>query len=283
MPYISHPDHPNDEWLGSSSWKQIIRAQNILIPLEDDRKTISGFVVLDDSYFPEESQSTLFDYAGSNYRESSANLTFHRELQDPTLEDGYVITLLKLAYSIDHCNELTQDHAVKTAYWSRKIAEKLGFSQEQLSQIELASMLHDIGKVVVPKSVLTKPSQLSAEEWMIMRRHPTYGALIMRPSVRLLPLIPVVKAHHEYFDGTGYPMGLSGSEIPIQARIIAAADAYTTMTEGRIYQPASSRLEALDEFKRCSGIKFDPEVARLMIEMINSGDLDDSQCHWEPI
>ena len=283
MPYLTQVNHPDEEWQGSLSSKPNNKTPNILIPVEVESNIITGFVVLDDSFFPEEGQITLFDYAGSNYKESFASLTIHCELNNPTLEDGYILTLLKLAHSIDHCNLLSQNHAIKTAFWAIKIAQRLGFTQEQLNQIELASKLHDIGKVVVPKSVLTKPSKLSNHEWMIIRRHPTYGALIMKPSSRLHTLIPFVEAHHENFDGSGYPLGLAGEQIPLQARIISVADAYTTITEGRVYLPASTELEALREIERCSGKQFDPKIILLLKEIINSGEFDDTQCIWGSI
>lgn len=284
MPRSTQSESGKEEWRGSALWKAGIHTQNILIPLEiDNNKYITGFLVLDDSEFPEEGQSILFDYAGSSFRESQVCLTIHRELGDPNLEDGYSITLLKIAHSIDHCNDLSQNHAIKTAFWARQIASKLGFTREKLVQIELASRLHDIGKVVVPKAVLTKPGLLSEQERMLMRGHPTYGAMIMKPSSRLHPLIPFVKAHHEYFDGSGYPLGISGYQIPLQARIICVADAYATMTEERVYRSASTSSEALREIIRCSGKQFDPEIVATMIELTTSGEVDDSHCKWESI
>jgi HD-GYP domain-containing protein (c-di-GMP phosphodiesterase class II) len=278
----SEPD--KEDWQGSALWKAVNHAQNILIPLEGDKSNfITGYVVLDDNGFPEDGQSTIFDYAGSSFRESRATLTIHRKLGDPTLENGYVITLLKLAYSIDHCNHLSQNHAIRTAFWAKNIASRMGFTGGQLDQIELASELHDIGKVVVPKSILTQPSPLSEEEWMVIRRHPTFGAMIMKPSKRLHPLIPLVETHHEHFDGSGYPFGLSGERIPIQARIISIADAYTTMTEGRVYRSANTAVEAFDELIRCSGKQFDPAIIPILINLATSGEFDDSHCFWGPI
>jgi hypothetical protein len=131
-------DPGKEDWQGAALWKAGNNTQNILIPLEVDKsKFITGFVVLDDNGFPEEGQRTLYDYAGSSFRESCASLTIHRQLDDPTLEDGYTITLLKLAYSIDHSNVFSRNHAIKTAFWARNIARKLGFAEEQLDQIEL--------------------------------------------------------------------------------------------------------------------------------------------------
>lgn len=279
------PTEPHQEdWQGSAAWKADHNSQNLLIPLEvDNSHVITGFVVLDESGFPQEGQNTLFDYAGSSFQESIANLTILRKLGDPTLEDVYTLTLLKLAQSIDHCNHLSQNHAIKTAFWARQIALKLGFGGEALAQVELASKLHDIGKVLVPKAVLTKPAQLSEQEWKIMRRHPTFGAMIMKPSSRLRPLIPFVESHHENFDGTGYPYGVAGDQIPLQAQIISVADAYATITEGRVYRPASTHKEALYEIASCSGKQYDPSVVIALIEIAARGGPDDSHCTWEEI
>ena len=281
---LSRSDPGKEDWEGSALWKADHNAQNLLIPLEtDNSRFITGYVVLEENGFPEDGQRILFDYAGSNFRESRASLTIHRELGEPSLEKGYVVTLLKLAYSIDHCNYLSHNHAIKTAFWAAKIAATLGFNRELLEQIELASKIHDVGKVVVPKSVLTQPSKLSDQEWMIIRRHPTFGAMIIKPSSRLHPLIPAVEAHHEHFDGSGYPVGLVGEQIPIQARIIAIADAYATMTEGRVYRPASTPSEAMLELHRCSGNQFDPEIISILISLVTSGEVDDAHCRWGSI
>lgn len=267
-------------WQGSALGKRY--TQNILIPLEvDNSNSVTGFVILDNQGFPEGGQSTVLDYAGYSFRESCASLAVHRKLGDPTLEDGYITTLLKLAYSIDNCNSFSSNHATKTAFWARNIAWKLGFTEEHQKQIELASKLHDVGKIVVPKTVLTKPAQLSEQEWMIMRRHPTFGAMIMKPSTRLHALIPIVNSHHEKFDGSGYPAGLAGDQIPIEARILSVADTYATMTEGRVYRQASSKSEAIQELRRYSKKQFDPEIVSVMVDLVTSGGVDDSQSGWE--
>ena len=277
------PSDPcDDDWQGSVLWKPGVDTRNIFIPLEDfSSQTISGFVLLDDRGFPEGGQNTLYDYAGSCFRETCASLTIHRELNHPVLEGGYTITLLKLAQSIDQCNIYSRNHAVRTAFWARQIAARFGYSEEKLDQIELAGKLHDVGKVVVPKSVLGKPAPLTELEWEIVRRHPTFGALILQPSSGLNPLAQFVRSHHEQFDGSGYPARLKAEEIPHQARIIAVADTFTTMTEGRVYRPASTSLQAVAELERCCGKQFDPDVVRVMLDLIASGEVDDSQCCWE--
>jgi HD-GYP domain-containing protein (c-di-GMP phosphodiesterase class II) len=275
------PEPEKDIWVDNPSWRARNLTQNILVPLEaHNSQFITGYVVLDERGFPEGGQNTLFDYASGSFREGCTSLAIHHELGDPSLEDGYTIALLKLAHSIDNCNVFSRNHAVKTAFWARSISEKLGFSSKELEQIELASKLHDVGKVVVPKNVLTKPSPLNEEEWLMMKRHPTFGAMLMKPASRLHPLIPFVESHHEKYDGTGYPLHLAGEQIPIQARIISVADSYATITDGRVYRAAGSRSQAMQELHRCSGGQFDPKIIEVITNLVESGDVDDSNCTW---
>lgn len=103
----------------------------------------------------------------------------------------------------------------------------------------------------------------------------------MRPSSRLHPLVPFVTNHHEKFDGSGYPKGLSGEEIPIQARIISIADSYATITDGRVYQAPATKIEALQELRRWSGKQFDPKIIPVLVNLVTSGMVDDAQCSWE--
>lgn len=252
------------------------RPHDILIPLEvDNEDKITGIFVLGDKGFPEGGQSNLFEYVGSHFDEGFSGLTFHRELDNQALQKGYTLTLLKLARSIDLSDLHTRGHGPRTSVLSRYIARELGLDAHTVEQIALAGMLHDVGKVVVPKSILTKPSRLTEEEWMVMRRHPTFAALIMEPCAELHALIPLVQSHHERFDGTGYPSGLSGNAIPVGARILALADAFTTMAEGRPYQPAYSVPETLEEITRCNHFQFDPKIVHAMMNLVARGEIDD--------
>ena len=151
-------------------------------------------------------------------------------------------------------------HSHRVGVIARVIAHELSLSKDQVAVITAAGMLHDIGKSNVSLSALLKPSALSDEEFNEIKKHPKLGADLIQSSPLLLDLLPGVLYHHERFDGTGYPFGLSGIEIPLEARIIAVADAYDAMTSDRVYRLALSHQAALQELQRCSGTQFDPKI-----------------------
>lgn len=252
-----------------------LQRRDIFIPMESDsERTITDIFALGDKGFPEGGQNTLYEYAGIHL-DIGVNSKIYHQLDNQSLQKGYILTLLKLARSIDLCEYHTRAHGPRTSVLARFIAREMGFSQAEVEQIALAGMLHDVGKVVVPKAILMKPDRLTEEEWKIMRRHPTFAAMIMEPCQELRPIIPAVQAHHEYFDGSGYPESRKGNEIPIGARILTLADAFTTMIEGRVYQPVFSIPDTLEEVKRCTERQFDPRVVRALMSLISRGEIDD--------
>jgi HD-GYP domain-containing protein (c-di-GMP phosphodiesterase class II) len=184
------------------------------------------------------------------------------------LERSYIATLFQLVRSVDSCDPSTIRHASRTQVWSRRLANELGCSQREVRWIALAAHLHDVGKILVPFEISTKPGQLVEEEWVVMKRHSAFGAALLRRSERLRPAADMVHYHHEHVNGKGYPDGLTGDRIPLGARIICVADAYTTMTDGRIYRPAVSRSAAAGELSRCSGSQFDPIVVDSMLRLL---------------
>ena len=138
-----------------------------------------------------------------------------------------------------------------------------------LADILLAARLHDIGKSIVPDDILLKQGPLSQEEWEIIKAHPAAGEEIIRPISRFRNISGILRNYREHFDGSGYPDGLKGDEIPIGARILSVVDAYGSMLEKRAYKPALSPKEALSELTRCQGAQFDPEVVNTFIDIIN--------------
>ncbi|MFA5843885.1 MAG: HD domain-containing phosphohydrolase [Coriobacteriia bacterium] len=185
-----------------------------------------------------------------------------------SLQEAYLATVRSLAAAVDAKDPYTRGHSDKVATYAMAIAERLELSTEQRTALEMAAYLHDIGKIGIREEILLKPGRLSAPEMGQMRHHPLIGANILRPVAFPWPIAPVVRHHHEHWDGSGYPAGLKGEEIPLLARILTVADAYEAMTADRPYRPGRSREEAIVELRRCSGSHFDPRVAEAFISVL---------------
>ena len=174
-----------------------------------------------------------------------------------------------LSQAIDAKDGFTRGHADRVSRIAAAIAREMGLPEKQIEQIELAGLLHDIGKIGVEDRILMKPSRLEADEQELMRRHPIYGASILEPSAALRPLVPLVLHHHERYDGSGYPEGLKGDEIPLGSRIIIVADAYEAMTSDRIYRKAIGHDRAMDQLTKYKDVQFDPTVVRAIDQLLS--------------
>lgn len=163
-------------------------------------------------------------------------------------------------------SEREQSHSKRVSHISVLIAQALGLSTQKINEIKTAGVLHDIGKIGIDERILNKPSSLNVQEWMIMRQHSIRSARILIGVDEYRDIVPMVRAHHERFDGNGYPDGLIGTEIPLEARIIAVADAYDAMTVQRPYRTTLSAEEAVEELIRCSGSQFDPDVVMAFVK-----------------
>jgi diguanylate cyclase (GGDEF)-like protein/putative nucleotidyltransferase with HDIG domain len=159
-----------------------------------------------------------------------------------------------------HCNQVAE--------LSAELAEALGLPAATVLRCRLAGLLHDVGKIAIPDHVLAKPGPLDENEWQTMRTHAAVGAELIRTTPGLEDAAPGVCHHHERWDGSGYPEGLSGASIPLEARIVAAADTWSAMTHDRIYMPARSHESALRELARCAGNQLDPDVARTLLGVL---------------
>lgn len=162
----------------------------------------------------------------------------------------------------------TEEHARNLEQLARQLGGRLGLNAAQLNTLALIALLHDIGKVAVPEHILEKPGPLRPEEWKIMKRHCKSGYRIVISSPDLIDVAEGILSHHERWDGSGYPRGLAGEEIPLLARIISLVDAYDAMTSDRPYRAAMTHAEALAEIKACSGTQFDPLLAREFLGML---------------
>ena len=178
--------------------------------------------------------------------------------------DLFYGTVSALSQAIDAKDGFTRGHADRVSRIAGAIARELGLPEKEIEQIELAGLLHDIGKIGVEDRILMKPARLEADEQELMRRHPIYGASILEPSTALRPLVPIVLHHHESFDGSGYPEGLKGEAIPIGSRILLVADTYEAMTSDRIYRKAPGHDRAIDQLNKYKGSQFDPRIVRAL-------------------
>lgn len=177
-----------------------------------------------------------------------------------SLHDAYLATVRSLAAAVDAKDPYTRGHSDRVALYAALAAEQMGLTHEQRMALEMSAYLHDIGKIGIPERILLKPGRLDDEEMTEMRHHPIIGAGILEPVSFPWPITPVVRHHHEWWDGSGYPAGLEGTRIPLLARILAVADAYEAMIADRPYRSGRCRQEGLAELESCAGTQFDPDV-----------------------
>lgn len=198
-----------------------------------------------------------------------AAAAIHRTLLNARLHESQVTAIRALVAMLEQRDLYTGDHSRRMTELAGRLARQMGCPPEEVEAVRWAAVLHDLGKVGIPDETLRKPAELSAEEWKLMKTHPQKGAEIILMLSGLEHVAMLVLAHHERFDGTGYPYGLSGNRIPLGARILAVVDAYTAMTDGRVYRPAISHPEALAELRRCAGSHFDPQVVEAFLALFN--------------
>lgn len=175
---------------------------------------------------------------------------------------------------IDTKDPYTKDHSARVSYYSVKIARKLGLSDDEVRNIAYIALMHDCGKLVISDDILTKPEELTEGEYSVMKEHTTYGGKALENFTSIKGIKDGAMYHHERYDGTGYPSGLKGEEIPLCARIICVADALDAMSSDRCYRPKLKLGEIINELKENAGTQFDPKIANLVIEMINSKEID---------
>jgi putative two-component system response regulator len=193
-----------------------------------------------------------------------------REAADQ-LACAYDSTLEGWARALDLRDHETEGHARRVTELTVRLAEGFGIAGDELLQIRRGALLHDIGKIGIPDAILLKPGPLSPEEWEIMRRHPTYGRDLLEPIEFLWPALDIPYCHHERWDGTGYPRGLKGEEIPLAARIFAVIDVWDAITNDRPYRKAAPPEEALAYIRSQVGRHFDPAVVEAFERMVAEG------------
>ena len=177
----------------------------------------------------------------------------------------YRETLASLANALEAKDAYTSRHTEEVVALAVEVGRRVGLEGDDVNAVELGALLHDIGKIRIPESILLKPGKLDDEEWQIMRRHPEVGEQILQPIASLGDVLPIVRSSHERWDGRGYPDGLAGEDIPLGARIVSVCDAFRAMIEERPYRQPLSREEAIEELEAHAGTQFDPACVTALL------------------
>jgi putative nucleotidyltransferase with HDIG domain len=176
------------------------------------------------------------------------------------LQEQFIGLLQALSQTIDARDPHTRGHSVQVCQYALAIGAELGFSPHRLERLEIAALLHDIGKIGVEAFILSKPAPLGELEMAAIRLHPLLGVRILESIEQLADIIPIIRHHHERYDAGGYPDGLRGDQIPLEARILTVADSFDAMSSNRPYRKALSPQEAIQELREKAGTQFDPQI-----------------------
>lgn len=190
-------------------------------------------------------------------------------------KDLHLAIVQAFVAAIDAKDSLTRGHSEYVHRYTKRIAQRMGLSEQEIERIATAAILHDVGKIGISSSILRKPGALTNEEYGEIKIHVTIGSQIISKVPDFCELAPIIYSHHEWYNGRGYPEGLAGEEIPFGARIIAVADAFEAMTANRVYRRAMPKEMAVAELIKGSGTQFDPKIVNVFLEIIQEGLLDD--------
>jgi putative two-component system response regulator len=201
---------------------------------------------------------------------SAVNARLLRVAQVEVAQIGlaYLETVNVMANTIEGRDAYTHGHVERVAEYARRLAEALGWAPEHLRMLEFGARLHDIGKIIIPDTILNKPTQLTPAEWEAMKQHPAAGARILREISHLHSTLPYVLYHHERWDGSGYPKGLKGKDIPVEGRLLAIVDVYDALTSARPYHPAREANEVMQFLQSSAGRQFDPHLVPMFVKSI---------------
>ena len=186
------------------------------------------------------------------------------------LEQAYMESIQTLRYTVEAKDTYTRGHSDRVSEYSVLIGEALGLPEEDIKKLKIGGLFHDIGKIGVPDSILQKEGKLSDDEYSEIKNHPSIGAHILSTASIFQDILPIVKHHHERYDGKGYPSQLAGENIPYLARITAVADTFDAMTSKRSYRDSLPLDYVISEFERCKGTQFDPKIADVFLDILNN-------------
>jgi HD-GYP domain-containing protein (c-di-GMP phosphodiesterase class II) len=236
----------------------------VCVPLERDRRPLGIMIAVDknDSSEFNSVDLKLLNNVGNQCSIFLENAALYQDMQGL-----FMGVLHALTRSIDAKDAYTRGHSQRVAELSRSLAQKIGLPDEQCERVYLSGLLHDVGKIGVPETVLTKPGRLTDAEFDAIKKHPAIGAQILGNIKQLQDIIPGVLYHHERWDGRGYPYQLANDKIPLMGRIICVADSFDAMSSTRTYRPALPLETVLEEIGRCAGAQFDPALAKVFVTL----------------
>ncbi|MEI7883831.1 MAG: HD domain-containing phosphohydrolase [Clostridia bacterium] len=199
------------------------------------------------------------------FRNAEEFMTKHKLLESKSTHSSIIASIKTTMFEK---SQETEEHAERLVLMSKRLGETMSLTEDQLSDLELLSTLHDIGKMSIDRNILDKAGKLTEEEWIEMKKHPEVGYRIAQATSELIPIAKYILCHHERWDGTGYPQGLRGEEIPLLSRILTVVDSYDAMTSRRTYRTAFSKEEAIAEIIGNLGTQFDPKIGKIFTEII---------------
>jgi len=212
-------------------------------------------------------------YRGYLKKEDWSDYLIEVNEKEKLLEEKYILlkkaninSIIILTQTIEAKDPYTRGHCLRVRDFSKAIAEVMGFNKEKLLFLEFGALLHDIGKILIPGKILNKKEKLSEKEFSIIKRHPEIGADFLKNVEYFAPIIPMIRNHHEHFNGTGYPDKLSEKNIPLEARILAVSDAFDAMTSDRPYRKALNYLDAIGVLKDVAGTQLDPNIVKIFLD-----------------
>ena len=240
--------------------------ESLFYALKDSKGKIIGVVAVD-NYFkeqpiPEEQVAKLQRFA------DQAAIAIENATLYANLKKAYLDAIRMLAFAVDAKDHYTLGHSDKVGSIAKSIAREMGLDPAQVEEIEYGAILHDVGKIAISEKILNKPGRLTDEEYVLMKKHTVMGVNIMEHTEAIANLMPIVRHHHEWYNGKGYPDGLKGEAIPMGARIVALADAFDTMVSDRPYRKVLGIPAAISEIKRFSGTQFDPKVVEALLNLL---------------
>ncbi len=237
---------------------------------------ITGFATLQSAITT--MKSGAFDYITKPFRLEVVGHSVQKAMEHVSLmitnrhlQENSLHVLEAMVKTIEQRDYYTAGHSLRVTAWADAVAEELGLPETERRVIHLAGLIHDVGKIGIDDSILRKPGSLTFEEFEVIKAHPEKGVNIVEPLEFMRDTIPIIRHHHERFDGSGYPERLAGHDIPLGARILTVADTFDAITSSRAYRDARSPEMALDELRRCCGSQFDPELVAAFIRIAPNG------------